>query len=147
MPIAHYSINCSSNSLSTDSLISFIKSSDIRCWNFDAAISRIFCRRFSFFSFLISIISYYDGLGSEKLIKAVCDVVIAETVVVHGVRVVEGNEGLFVSFSCERKLNREGVVRHYDIVHPITAETRTDLIEMVLCEYRRQAENTNEVQE
>lgn len=80
-------------------------------------------------------------------IKAVCDVVIAETVVVHGVRVVEGKDGLFVSFPCERKLDREGVVRHYDIVHPITAEARTELTETVLCEYRRRSENSNEVQE
>lgn len=80
-------------------------------------------------------------------IKAVCDVVIAETVVVHGVRVVEGNEGLFVSFPCERKLDREGVVRYYDIVHPVTAEARTELTELVLCEYRGQAENPNGVQE
>lgn len=76
-------------------------------------------------------------------IKAVCDVVIADSVVVHGVRVVEGKEGLFVSFPCERKVDREGVVRHYDIVHPITVEARDDLTETVLGEYRRQDEGLN----
>ena len=77
-------------------------------------------------------------------IKAVCDVVIADSVVVHGVRVVEGKEGLFVSFPCERKVDREGVVRHYDIVHPITAEARTELTDTVLNEYCRQTEVSNE---
>ena len=61
-------------------------------------------------------------------IKAICDIVIADAVVVHGVRAVEGKDGLFVSFPCERKVDWEGVVRHYDIVHPITAgsESRAD---------------------
>lgn len=79
-------------------------------------------------------------------IKAICDIVIADAVVVHGVRVVEGKDGLFVSFPCERKVDWEGVVRHYDIVHPITAEVRAGLTETVLGEYRRQLEGSNENQ-
>ena len=61
-----------------------------------------------------------------------------------GLNSLDGHPNLFNR--CERKVDWEGVVRHYDIVHPITAEVRVGLTETVLGEYRRQLEGSNENQ-
>lgn len=72
--------------------------------------------------------------GHNRL-KAIASVTIDDCFVVHELRVIEGDNGLFIAMP-SRKLP-EGEFR--DIAHPINAETR-DLLEKVIIE----AYNTQE---
>lgn len=69
-----------------------------------------------------------DGNGTTK---AFCDVAIADSFVIKGVRVVEGKKGVFVSMPREQGKNGQW----YDTVTPLTKEARNRLTELVLEAY------------
>lgn len=71
-------------------------------------------------------------LGQDGPTRAIGSVTIGGAFVVHGVRVVESEKGLFVAMP-QRK---EGD-RYRDVAHPVTAEMRTLVSHAVLEEYER----------
>jgi len=64
-------------------------------------------------------------------LKAYASVTLDNAYVVHGIRVLEGENGLWVSMPSTR--NRRGEFR--DIFHPITRESRDQLVNAVLQAY------------
>jgi stage V sporulation protein G len=70
-------------------------------------------------------------LDGEGPTKAFCDLLILDTFLVKGLRVVEGKSGLFLSMP--REQGREG--KWYDTFFPISKEMRKGLQELVLEEY------------
>lgn len=68
--------------------------------------------------------------------RAYADVIVSGAVAIHGVRVIEGDKGLFVSFPAE-KSEKDG--RYYEVVHPVTKEAREAIQQAVLGEYHKQA--------
>lgn len=68
-------------------------------------------------------------------VKAIASITIDEEFVIHDLRVVEGDRGLFVAMP-SRKLP-SGEFR--DIAHPINSETRERIQEAVLAEYKEHA--------
>lgn len=66
--------------------------------------------------------------------KAIVSITIDDEFVIHDVRVVDGNNGLFVAMPSRK--TPEGEFR--DIAHPINSETREKLQEAVLEAYERQ---------
>ena len=68
--------------------------------------------------------------GSSRL-KAVAEITIEGVFVVHGLRVIEGNNGLFVAMPSRQV----GENVYKDIAHPINAETRQFIEEAVLKAY------------
>jgi len=71
-------------------------------------------------------------LGNDGPTRAIGSVTIGGAFVVHGVRVVESDKGLFVAMP-QRK---EGD-RYRDVAHPVTAEMRNQVAHAVLEEYER----------
>ncbi len=69
-----------------------------------------------------------EGDGSTK---AFCDITLFDAFTAKGLRVVEGKEGLFLSMP--REQGRDG--KWYDTFHPISAEFRKGLQELVLEHY------------
>ena len=69
-----------------------------------------------------------DGDGPTK---AFCDLLILETFMVKGLRVIEGKEGLFVSMP--REQSRDG--KWYDTFYPVSKEMRKGLQELVMESY------------
>ena len=69
--------------------------------------------------------------GTHNL-KAFCDLEVAETFLIKGVRVVEGKNGLFVSMPQEQ--GKDG--NWYDTVFPLTKEARKQVSEVVLTAYQ-----------
>lgn len=67
----------------------------------------------------------------ETRLKGVASITIDEAFAVHELRIIEGNEGLFVAMP-SRKAS-DGTFR--DIAHPINAETRKLVEEVVLEAY------------
>lgn len=67
-------------------------------------------------------------LNGESATKAFCDLLILDTFLVKGLRVVEGSDGLFVSMP--REQGRDG--KWYDTFYPVSKEMRKGLEELVL---------------
>ena len=75
-------------------------------------------------------------LRHEDRLKAFVSITFDNAFVVRGLKVIEGNGGLFVAMPSRRR--KDGEFR--DIAHPINNETRQMIEDAVLSEYRRQLE-------
>jgi len=64
-------------------------------------------------------------------LKAFCDLLIADSFVIKGIKVVQGKKDLFVSMPQQQ--GRDG--KWYDTCHPVTPEMRDDVQKCVLTEY------------
>lgn len=71
--------------------------------------------------------------GHNRL-KAIASVTIDDCFVIHELRIIEGDNGLFIAMP-SRKLP-EGEFK--DIAHPINTETREQLEKSILDEYNKQ---------
>ena len=71
--------------------------------------------------------------GHNRL-KAIASVTIDDCFVIHELRIIEGDNGLFIAMP-SRKLP-EGEFK--DIAHPINAETREQLEKAIIAEYNKQ---------
>jgi Uncharacterized protein, involved in the regulation of septum location len=70
-------------------------------------------------------------IQKEGRVRAIAAVTLNDCFVVHDIRVIEGNEGLFVAMPSRRLQNGE----FRDIAHPINAETRKIFEEAILKQY------------
>jgi len=73
-------------------------------------------------------------LRSEERLKAFVSITFDNAFVVRGLKVIEGNTGLFVAMPSRRR--KDGEFR--DIAHPINNETRRMIEDAVLAEYEQQ---------
>lgn len=71
----------------------------------------------------------------EGPLRALCSITLAGAFAVHGLRVIEGRNGLFVQFPQEK--GRDGNWR--DICHPVVGELRHAIQEAVLQAYQQLA--------
>ncbi|PKR77499.1 septation protein spoVG [Halalkalibacillus sediminis] len=75
-------------------------------------------------------------VNTEGRMRAIASITLDEEFVVHDIRVIDGNNGLFVAMPSKR--TPDGEFR--DIAHPINSDTRSKLQEAVLEEYNRVGE-------
>jgi stage V sporulation protein G len=73
-------------------------------------------------------------LRSEDRLKAFVSITFDDAFVVRGLKVIDGNTGLFVAMPSRRR--KDGEFR--DIAHPINNRTRQMIEDAVFQEYRRQ---------
>lgn len=66
----------------------------------------------------------------DSSVKAYASVNIGGAFAVHGIKVIDSVKGIFVSMP-SNSYKKDGKVEYSDICHPITAETRNELIEKV----------------
>lgn len=76
---------------------------------------------------------------NEQKIKAYASVTLADAFKIHGIRVLDGNDGLYVTMP-QRSYEKDGEVRYVDVFHPVTREVRNVLTEAVLAAYKRALE-------
>lgn len=79
-------------------------------------------------------------VNAEGRMKAIASVTFDNEFVVHDIRVIDGNNGLFVAMPSKR--TPDGEFR--DIAHPITSSTREKIQTAVLTEYERASEQSEE---
>lgn len=79
-------------------------------------------------------------VNAEGRMKAIASVTFDNEFVVHDIRVIDGNNGLFVAMPSKR--TPDGEFR--DIAHPITSSTREKIQTAVLAEYERASEQSEE---
>jgi stage V sporulation protein G len=75
---------------------------------------------------------------SEGKIRGVASITIDDEFVVHDIKVVQGDTGLFIAMPSRK--NADGQYR--DIAHPIRPETRALLQELILRKYGETPEET-----
>ena len=74
-------------------------------------------------------------VAKEGKMKAVVSITIDQVFVVHDIKVIEGEKGLFIAMPSKKSADGE----YRDIVHPINTETRAMLESIILDEYERSA--------
>ncbi|MBQ6900402.1 MAG: septation regulator SpoVG [Firmicutes bacterium] len=72
-------------------------------------------------------------VGEDGKMKAVASITFDDEFVVHDIKVIEGQNGLFIAMP-SRKMG-EGDFR--DIAHPLLSETRNKIKEAILGEYEK----------
>lgn len=79
-------------------------------------------------------------LSLESKMKAVVSITFDNEFVVHDVKVIDGNHGLFIAMPSRRTPEGE----YKDIVHPVNAEFRNKLSSAVLAKYKETIESLSE---
>lgn len=68
--------------------------------------------------------------------KAVASITIDDVFVVHDIKIIEGERGMFIAMPSRK--TTDGVFR--DVAHPINSETRNTLQDIILDEYYKSIE-------
>ncbi len=63
-------------------------------------------------------------------IRAFASITISNAFAIHGIKVLSGRDGLFVAMPSRKEKDK-----HYDIAHPINAESREFVQDMILDAY------------
>ncbi|SES40740.1 septation regulator SpoVG [Salipaludibacillus aurantiacus] len=82
-------------------------------------------------------------VNTEGRMLAIASITIDDEFVVHDIRVIDGNNGMFVAMPSKR--TPDGEFR--DIAHPISSKTREKIQTAVLEEYDRVGEKEEEFEE
>ena len=70
-------------------------------------------------------------VAKEGKMKAVVSITLDDEFVVHDIKVIEGDKGLFIAMPSRKATDGE----YRDIAHPIKSETREKIQQMILEKY------------
>lgn len=72
--------------------------------------------------------------------KAIVSITIDNEFVVHDIKVIEGDKGLFIAMPSKKSLDGE----YRDIAHPINSDTRDSIQKIILEKYEQSLSETEE---
>lgn len=72
-------------------------------------------------------------VSKESKMKAVVSVTFDDSFVVHDIKVIEGEKGLFIAMPSKKTPDGE----YWDVAHPINGDMRAMLQDAILTEYDR----------
>lgn len=75
-------------------------------------------------------------IDKDSKMKAVVSITIDDAFVVHDIKILEGERGMFIAMPSRK--TTDGVFR--DVAHPINSETRNTLQDIILDEYYKSIE-------
>lgn len=75
-------------------------------------------------------------VAKDTKMKAVVSITIDDEFVVHDIKVIEGEKGLFIAMPSRKSTDGE----YRDIAHPINSQTREKLQELILKAYDEAAD-------
>jgi len=70
-------------------------------------------------------------VNKESKMRAVVSITIDEVFVIHDIKVIEGDKGLFIAMPSRKA----GEGEYKDIAHPINSETRSEIQDIILKKY------------
>ena len=70
-------------------------------------------------------------LEGESALKAFCDIIVSDSLLIKGLRIVEGRNGLFVRMPA--KQGKDG--KWYESIRPMTQEVRDTLNETIIAAF------------
>ena len=80
-------------------------------------------------------------ITKEGKMKAIVSITIDDEFVVHDIKVIEGEKGLFIAMPSKKATDGE----YRDIAHPINSSTRENLQKVILESYEKALEEPDEV--
>lgn len=78
-------------------------------------------------------------LSKEGKMKAVVSITLDDEFVVHDIKVIEGEKGLFIAMPSKKSVDGE----FRDIAHPISQETREKIQNVILEQYEKALEESD----
>ena len=81
-----------------------------------------------------------DRLSGSGKTRAYASVVIGGAFAIHGIRVVDSDQGAFIAMPQDTFKTKNGEVKYQDRFHPITAEARSALVNAVMDAYEQKLE-------
>ena len=72
-------------------------------------------------------------IAKDGKMKAIVSITLDDEFVVHDIKVIEGEKGLFIAMPSRKTTTGE----YKDIAHPINSQTREQIQEMILNEYQK----------
>lgn len=78
-------------------------------------------------------------VDKEGKMKAVVSITIDNEFVVHDIKIIEGEKGLFIAMPSRKATDGE----YRDIAHPISSSTRDMLQNLILSKYQELEEESN----
>ena len=81
-------------------------------------------------------------VAKEGKLRAVVSITMDEEFVVHDIKVIEGEKGLFIAMPSKRALDGE----YRDIAHPINSGTRDRIQKIILDKYAEVLEETDDAE-
>ncbi|MGI6782415.1 MAG: septation regulator SpoVG [Acholeplasmataceae bacterium] len=82
-------------------------------------------------------------IGSESRLKGVATITFDNSFVVHDIKIIEGESGVFIAMPSKKMPNGS----YRDIAHPINSETRKELEDAIIAEYENVLANPVEAEE
>ncbi len=82
-------------------------------------------------------------IAKEGKMKAIVSITLDDAFVVHDIKVIEGEKGLFIAMPSKRSTDGE----YRDIAHPINSSTRDVIQKTILDSYERALEEEGEILE
>lgn len=79
-------------------------------------------------------------IEKEGKMKAIVSITMDNEFVIHDIKVIEGEKGLFIAMPSRKTTTGE----YRDIAHPISSQTREQMQEIILREYQKAAETEGE---
>ena len=79
-------------------------------------------------------------VAKEGKMKAVVSITLDNEFVVHDIKVIEGEKGMFIAMPSRKAADGE----YRDIAHPINSQTRDRIQEMILQKYEQTLEEEKE---
>ncbi len=80
-------------------------------------------------------------ITKEGKMKAIVSITLDDEFVVHDIKVIEGEKGLFIAMPSKKATDGE----YRDIAHPINSSTRENLQKVILESYEKALEEPEEV--
>ena len=80
-------------------------------------------------------------IAKEGKMKAVVSITIDDEFVVHDIKVIEGEKGLFIAMPSKKAIDGE----YRDIAHPINSSTRENIQRIILQNYEKALLEPDEV--
>lgn len=80
-------------------------------------------------------------IATEGKMKAVVSITFEDEFVVHDIKVIEGEKGLFIAMPSKKAGDGE----YRDVAHPISSGTRERIQDMILKAYEKAVEGTEAV--
>ncbi len=86
---------------------------------------------------MIEITEVRVSLRNDPKLKAFVSITLNDSFVIRGLKIIQGNSGLFVAMPSRKRQDGQ----HQDLAHPINDVTRKYLTEKVMNEYGRELAN------
>ena len=79
-------------------------------------------------------------IEKEGKMKAVVSITIDDALVIHDIKVIEGDKGLFIAMPSRKAADGE----YRDIAHPINSATRERISKLIMEKYQEEIEKEQE---